>query len=385
MVTPEKGKWAAEDAHWSNRVKEKVFYLWPRKSLLPTQPIGQDKCVSSNHFVLDTKMLETSSWGLCGNNDLPGNQAEPDSKSIYFDSAPLDDDMDCFGPPTVSLNLACDRPLASIAVRLCEVSPATNASHLVSYRFFNLCYRGGSMSAPEHIKPESIFNVRIPLNVIGHTFKRGWRVRLSVSPSFFPTLWESPQKSTITLYTGPIVDSPASSLSLPGRKPRPEDARLKMLLPPDPEILCIDSEPYVPTCVERKGKNTRQVKHITIGSKTGVPVEEVFDSGRNRYGGPLEDLVVDQVAAENFRIFYDEPMSLVGFTKSRSILERTKDGEVWKVLCKTTTRVWTEKNATGQVFFRYKATMATFIGKKSGGYEPFERKTVDGLIPRLWV
>jgi len=38
--------------------------------------------------------------------------------------------------PTVTLNVECNTPLASLAIRLCEVSPRTGASHLVTHRFF---------------------------------------------------------------------------------------------------------------------------------------------------------------------------------------------------------------------------------------------------------
>ena len=127
-------------------VKEKVLYLGPaiawarRQARRPTS--------SAKPLVLDTEMLETSSWGECGNDDLPGDQARFDKASLYFDSEPLPDDLDIFGYPTVALTLAVNRPTASLAMRLCELEPGTGASHLVTYRFFNLAYRGGDMAKP---------------------------------------------------------------------------------------------------------------------------------------------------------------------------------------------------------------------------------------------
>jgi uncharacterized protein len=382
----EDGKWAAEDGDWAARVKEEVLYLRPDRCLSSSPPQKGGKCVGSNRLVLALKMLETSSWGRCGTDDLPGDQSEADSQSLYFDSAPLPNDLDCFGHPTVRLRLSCDKPVASIAVRLCEVSPVTNASHLVSYRFFNLCYRGGDMANPQPVEPGVAFDVSIPLNIVGHTFKQGWRVRLSISPSFFPTMWQAPEYSTITLYTGPAAgDSPMSTLSLPGRKPRPEDERLKALLPFDPEIVWVDAEQYLPTTTARKGTEAREAKSISILGKKGVVVRKVTDSGRYCYGGPLHDLWVEEVDRENFMILHDDPLSLVGFASSRATLERTGNGVLWKVMTRRTATVWTEKGQEGQYFFRYKATIRTFIGNADGGYEPFEQKTVKGLIPRLWV
>ncbi len=67
------GKWVAEDATWRSRVKEKVLYLGPNHRL-GEQP-ARATYTSSAAPVLDTEMLETSSWGECGNDDLLGDQA----------------------------------------------------------------------------------------------------------------------------------------------------------------------------------------------------------------------------------------------------------------------------------------------------------------------
>ena len=381
----EKGRWVAEDAGWQTRVREKVFYLTENKLLSGVRPTHPGELVGSKRLVLHTRALESASWGHCGNNDLPGDQSQADSASIAFDTDPLSADMDCFGYPVANVNLSCDKPVVVLAVRLCEVSPITGASHLVSYRFFNLCYRAGDMASPKHIEPGTVFNVRIPLNVLGHTFKQGWRIRLSLSASYFPTMWQSPEKAVVTVHTGPVQGSRPSSLSLPRRKPRTADLRLKQLLPDEPQILCVDSEKYIPTEVGRPEKNTRRVKWITVGSQQGLLVEKLMDSGRYRYGGPLEDLWVDQVAEENFLIVDEDPLSLSGFTESKAVLERRKDGKTWKIRSQTVTQVWTEKEPTGGYVFKYKATLRTFIANRLGEFDPFERKTVEGAIPRLWL
>jgi uncharacterized protein len=116
----------------------------------------------------------------------------------------LPEDLDCFGLPEIVLSLSVDRPIASLAIRLCEVSPTTGASHLVTYRFFNPAYRGGDAAKPQAIEPGVPFTLRVPLNLMGHTFKQGWRVRLALSPPFYPTLWEAPEPAIVTLDTGEV-------------------------------------------------------------------------------------------------------------------------------------------------------------------------------------
>ncbi len=63
------------------------------------------------------------------------------------------------------------------------------------------------------------FSFRVVLNLMGHTFKRGWRIRLALSPSFYPTLWESPEAVTITLHMGEAEGMAASAIVLPGARP----------------------------------------------------------------------------------------------------------------------------------------------------------------------
>ncbi len=214
----ETGRWVAEDGAWRSRMKEKVFYLGADHRLA-------GKLASATYSnrpapLLDTVMLETSSWGECGNDDLPGDQAPFDKESLYFDSDPLPEDFDSFGYPEVVLTLTADRPLGALCIRLNEVSPETGASHLLSYRFYNLADRAGNMASPERVQPGIPFSLRVSLNIMGHTFKKGWRVRLALSPSFYPTLWEASEAVTITLKTGDTDGLPASALILPGREAR---------------------------------------------------------------------------------------------------------------------------------------------------------------------
>jgi hypothetical protein len=109
-------------------------------------------------------------------------------------------------------------------------------------------------------------------------------------------------------------------------------------------------------------------------------VRKVFDSGRYQYGGPLRGLWIDQTAEENFQMIVDEPLSLVGFTKSSATLERPDTD--WRARSETSTRVWSELNDKGAPVFRYAATVRAFVGPND---EPFEEKTVEGMIKREWI
>ena len=369
------GKWVAEDRDWMSRIENKTFFLSHDSELSPRPDRRRRELTSTPDITLGTSVLETSSWGECSNDDLPGNQQRTDVRSLHFDSERLTGDLECFGYPTVALNLECNLPLASLAIRLCEVSPKTERSHLVTYRFFNLCYRDGDMANPSPVPP-GLFSVQIPLNVMGHIFKRGWRIRLSISPFFFPTLWQSPEIATVTIHTGPIGDLPPSGLDLPERRPLPADRQIQALLSGS-ETRYVNPKHYVRTLkTEREASFERTAARITVNGRRGMLVKKTFDSGSYLYGGALDHLLVDEVARESYQLLDEDPLSATGTTEYRSMFKR---GD-WKVTAVTRTRVWTEESPRGQVAFRYEAHAQGFIGD-----ELFEEKHLEGAIPRIWV
>ena len=93
----------------------KVLYLGPGNRLGDAPE--RATYASSGQPVLDTEMLETSSWRECGNDDLPGDQARFDRESLYFDSEPLPAELDCFGYKAfIGETTGTDRPFAEKTV-----------------------------------------------------------------------------------------------------------------------------------------------------------------------------------------------------------------------------------------------------------------------------
>jgi hypothetical protein len=368
----ERGAWVAEDHAWKDRVLPLALHL-ASGNAMSEQPGGtaQSYAISSDRLV-GTSMLESTSWGECENDDLPRDQSETDRRSLWFDTAPLEADLSCFGYPEVTLALECDRSPAAIAVRLCEVSPS-GRSHLVTYRFWNLGYLDGELGKPQPV-PAGRFVVKLPLNVMGHTFARGWKIRLSISPAFVPTMWRAPGLATIVLHAGADVQS---ALVLPVRPARPqEDARAGALLGSN-VTAHVNPERYAPIeATRRDAVNRRTAKVIDAGGKPGVAVHKLMDAGSYVYGGILERLLVDSSATEEFRTIAGDPMSAEMTTRYESKLERG----AWRVRAVTQTRVWSEHLASGEPAFRYSADVETFVGER-----PFERRHVEGSIPRRWV
>jgi putative CocE/NonD family hydrolase len=377
----ESGRWVAEDGQWGGRAQQRRWHLAPGRQLQDTAPPAA-QLETPEVTVLDTAMLETSSWGECGNDDLPRDQSSADAAALFFDTDPLDADLDVFGYPQVWLELAASQASGCLAVRLCEVSPVSGASRLVSYTFFNLCDRAGDMARPVRLAPGARFTTRIALGLTGHTFRKGWKIRLAVAPSLFPTLWAGTGPLAITLFLG---QGATNTLDLPVRPPRPDaDAQVQALLPAAAPVPVVDAADYVPLLATARPERSTRTAHPSIraGRATTV-VDKLFDSGRYQYGGPLDRLWVDIVAQERYELSADDPLSLVATSSSTSVFERPHAG--WRVRVETTSRLWNEKQPDGTAVFRYTATIRAFVADPAGADQPFEARSVEGTIPRRWI
>jgi hypothetical protein len=158
--------------------------------------------------------------------------------------------------PAVTLDLESDKPQALVAVRLCEVFP-DGTSALVARGVLNLSHRE-SHETPSALEPGTRYAVRVPLDVAAHSFAAGSRLRVAVSPAYWPWLWPSPEEATLTLHSG--------SLELPVRPSRAEDGEL-------PEY----GEPEHSPALEIEERDPGPMAHTLRRDLATGLVEKVFD------------------------------------------------------------------------------------------------------------
>ena len=140
-------------------------------------------------------------WGGHGGpTEFPGDQRPEDGLSLSFDTGPLAGPLEILGFPVARLELAADRPLALVAVRLCDVWP-DGVLTLITRGLKNLTHRD-SDEFPQPLVPSQRYPVEVTLNSIGYQVPAGHRLRLSVSPTYWPWAWPSPEEVTLSLFTG---------------------------------------------------------------------------------------------------------------------------------------------------------------------------------------
>lgn len=145
-----------------------------------------------------------------------GEQTADDQRSLVFDSAPLDTDLEILGYPVAKIRVSANVHVAHVAVRLNEVLP-TGESWLVAYGILNLAHRH-SLEHPVALQPGEIYDVQVSLYPTAHRFKKGSRIRAAISESLWPLVWPSPRIATLEFELG------VSSLVLPVRPIPAEEA-----------------------------------------------------------------------------------------------------------------------------------------------------------------
>jgi len=220
---PVPGRWVAEDVWPSPRITSQVLYL--NRSGLAGAPETPCELEYKADGIVGLQRGEPDAFFFPV--DLPQEQSLDDAKSLTFDSAPLESDVDVVGTPLLQVRVSADVPVAKLAVRLNEVT-SEGKSWLVSSGVLNLTHRR-SHEAPELLRPGEFYDVQIPLFFTAKRLRCGNRIRIALSESFWPLLWPSPQPATLRIMAG------ATTLTLPVRPPQfPEAEFLIPLLPEQP-------------------------------------------------------------------------------------------------------------------------------------------------------
>jgi putative CocE/NonD family hydrolase len=212
------GRWIAEDSWPAPAIQQRHYHLHRHgieQGEASHEP-GEDVTLRSP---LSVGMFAGKWASYAATPDLPFDQREEDGGSLVYETSPLNEDMEIFGLPSVSFEVSADKPVAMLAVRLSDVAQNGEATRF-TYGLLNLTHRDGSEN-PQPLEPGKRYPVTISLNGTAQVIPAGHRLRLSVSTSYWPLVWPSPEPAMVTLTGG------KSSLMLPVRPPREDDAKLR--------------------------------------------------------------------------------------------------------------------------------------------------------------
>lgn len=285
------GRWVADPSWPSPHVTEQTLYLASNGAghWLDEAPGAE---VSLAIRGREGYAFDVGQWGSYGTpGEWPGDQRAADGEALTFDSRPLDAPLDILGYPEIDLFLSADRPLALIAVRLCDVAP-DGASTLVSWGLLNLTHRN-SHEFPEPLEPGRRYRVTVQLNVIGHRLAAGHRWRIALTPTYTRHAWPSPEPVILTVYAGS-----ESRLRLPTRTSHPGDDVLPPFLPAE------TAAPLGLTQL-RLPQTRKTICSDLVAGTTEYRIED--DSGRVRHDG--SGMEVDDRLVERYTVRDGSPLS----------------------------------------------------------------------------
>lgn len=213
------GRWVAEPGWPTENVEE---HSWR----LGAGILHSDGGASAAHALKIQSPLSVGlfagKWCSYGTSaDLPSDQREEDGGSLTFDCPPLKNDIEILGAPELELELEVDKPNAMVAVRLNDVAPDGKATRL-TFGVLNLTHRD-SHEHPEPVEPGKRMRIPIRMNYMAQRLPRGHVLRVSISTSYWPLVWPSPEPFNL------VVHTEGSRLVLPLRISRSGDKKLRQL------------------------------------------------------------------------------------------------------------------------------------------------------------
>jgi hypothetical protein len=253
------GRWIAEDRWPPMSIVPRDLVLSAGGALVPAarardgvlRIVGDERCGEMQGV-----------W--CANglaDELPDEQSVDDRRSLLFDTPPLETRLELLGFPELTLELSADRWTAQIAARLCDVGP-DGTSTLLSWGMLNLTHRE-SHEFPEPLELGRAYTVSFRLNALGQAVDAGHRLRLALSPTYWPSMWPPQHPAALTVYAGL-----ASRLRLPVRMPQPVEIPVAPFGEPE---AAMPLETFSPPVHER----SRHVEHT--GDRTVITDHELHE------------------------------------------------------------------------------------------------------------
>ncbi len=195
--TRETGRWVAEQEWPSENIRLHQLYPSSKHSLQQSSPSADSLSICSPQ---DCGTACGEFFPMQLNAEMAGDQRHDDAGSMMFETDVLAKSIDVLGRPLMKLRVAIDKSLGNLAVRLNDVHP-NGSIHRVSWGVLNLAHRRSNEN-PEYMLANHEELIQISLNHCGYRFRKGHRIRLSISTAYWPMVLPPPEKVTATVAFG---------------------------------------------------------------------------------------------------------------------------------------------------------------------------------------
>ena len=192
------GRWVGLPKWPADEIKHQTFTLG-------NATLGQDTITTPIDVKTDVNcgqgFGEFFPFGF-GPGELPDDQRADDALSACFETAPLLEATSLIGAARLHLSFSANTPFAQMAARLCDVGP-DGASTQISLGILNLQFREGFEEA-KPLVPHQIYDATLDLDQMAYVVPEGHRLRLAISPNYWPFIWPERGETTLTLTQGTL-------------------------------------------------------------------------------------------------------------------------------------------------------------------------------------
>ncbi len=343
------GRWVGEDKWPSDNVRYKKFKLGDY--FLKDESEDVEIRAMPIQSPLTVGLFAGKWCSYHSGPDLPHDQRQEDGGAIVFETEPLEQQIEILGAAVAEIVVSSDKPVAMIAARLSDVAPDGKATR-VTYGILNLTHRD-SHEHPQKLTPGKKYKVQVQLNDIAQVFPKGHKLRLSLSSSYWPLAWPSPEPAMLEIYTGD------SSFAVPVRQPKKSD-----------ELIHFEDPEAGPPLEKQVIEGPEHVWHVVRNLATDESTLEVIkDLGFYRI--KEIDTSLASAAYEWYRNQDDDFHSVEGKTLWK---KRYFRGD-WDVKTTTLTRLSCDKD-----YFYVHAELDAYLGKNRVFSKDWNEKIARNLV-----
>jgi putative CocE/NonD family hydrolase len=222
------GAWRTEPTWPIDRTVMRRWFLAEQNQLQGEAP--QSKGVDAYRYDPTAGVCSGLSGGIYGGIAMPVDQRPDEAKSVIFTSAPLTEEIEVTGIPTVGLHFASTARTMDVIAKLCDVAPDGTVS-LVTRAYLNVAHRGGFDKA-RLLRPGEIYPLMLAMKSTSYVFEPQHRIRLAITSAEFPTAFPTPEPGTNQVLYGGSTPSWVELPVIPKQRPMASEIRLKELAPP---------------------------------------------------------------------------------------------------------------------------------------------------------
>ena len=191
------GYWRYEKGWPLEEALEETYYFRPHGSLAKKPPMAASNSYDQYKYRPDVGVMGNV-WFSQGNT-LGEEQSLDEAFSLTYTGEPLEEDLEILGFPQIQLHASSTAKNTAFVVKLTEVSPE-GQSNLLTYGVLNASHRN-SHEEPEALEPGKIYKLNVEMSAISWIFKKGYRIRVSITSSHWPILWPLPEVAVNRVYT----------------------------------------------------------------------------------------------------------------------------------------------------------------------------------------